>query len=460
MLGAFNRSAPFNRLPFNRIILDVEYDIIESSLSVSVALDTTIIPAVLAPVIAITPGIPETKVFIDFMNFDLDTITVRRSIQDQAYTCRAGINGTLDLDTSFRHVYVTATDHLDASHIVFYGVIEDTDGAEEAAADKLVISAIDYGTHLTVQHVQTAYQHNTATTNPADIITGLLDGTGIEAYRIDDVDTWGTTLNAKVFDFDLNLTKAQAITKICEYTRYMFFVKWRLNAENILVPCAYFVDETDIDTRLDIPAAVTITEPDSTLIGLPQILTKNSEKINKITVIGRNPAGGVYTKSLELPDLQADGAIAREYLERSGAFTTQAQVDARAQELYDFYITPATTYTALFSQRVDLEPYQKIKFVGYSIPETWMRITEIEYTLGSADDTVRITFTSDAKWCMVRRMYRSANPDPVGEIEAIFDAKVSQMAGNELVTVTAIDDDERTITCETEDGRTIITDQP
>jgi hypothetical protein len=49
-------------------------------------------------------------------------------------------------------------------------------------------------------------------------------------------------------------------------------------------------------------------------------------------------------------------------------------------------------------------------------------------------------------------MYRSSTPDPVGEVENIFDAKMGSVAGNEIGTVTAIDG--TTATVEYEDGRT------
>jgi hypothetical protein len=50
-------------------------------------------------------------------------------------------------------------------------------------------------------------------------------------------------------------------------------------------------------------------------------------------------------------------------------------------------------------------------------------------------------------------MYRSSTPDPVGEVENIFDAKVGQIPGNQLGTVTAIDGYEATVLLA--DGRTV-----
>jgi len=85
-----------------------------------------------------------------------------------------------------------------------------------------------------------------------------------------------------------------------------------------------------------------------------------------------------------------------------------------------------------------------------------MRIIDIEYEIAATNEGItksaKVTFTTDAKFSNVRRMYRSSTPDPVGEVENIFDAKMGSVAGNEIATVTAIDGN--TATVEYEDGRT------
>jgi len=311
--------------------------------------------------------------------------------------------------------------------------------------------------------VPSAYQHNTAATNPATVIAGLLGGdnweatTGIEPYNINTVAEWGTTLNTRVFDFDAKTTKATAIQQICDYCRYMFVVKWRLIAGSYYRPAGYFISENDIDTDLDLPAAVTITSPDSYLKGKISIVSKVTERYNKITVTGRDPAGTVFTKTESSPGLLNGDELPVEFPENSGAWTTQTQVDARALELYNFYINPSTVWTATFQDRVDLDLLQKIKFIGYTtrgVTEDWMRITSVRYTIGKAGDkTVQIEFTTDQAFSNINRMYRSNSPDTVTETEAIFDGKMAQVPQNEVGTVTAIDGNTATITLE--DGRVV-----
>jgi hypothetical protein len=109
---------------------------------------------------------------------------------------------------------------------------------------------------------------------------------------------------------------------------------------------------------------------------------------------------------------------------------------------------------------MDLRLLQKLQFSGYaSFTSDWMRITDVDYTVAATGDgiekSVKVQFTSDAKFSNIRRMYRCATPDPVGEVGCIFDAKVGQMPGNEMGTVVAVDESTNTATVELDDGRTV-----
>jgi hypothetical protein len=85
-----------------------------------------------------------------------------------------------------------------------------------------------------------------------------------------------------------------------------------------------------------------------------------------------------------------------------------------------------------------------------------MRIIDIEYEIAATNEGItksaKVQFTTDAKFSNVRRMYRSSTPDPVGEVENIFDAKMSNIEGNEIGTIISIDGN--TAVVEYEDGRT------
>jgi hypothetical protein len=405
------------------------------------------------------------KVFVDLDRVDLDKngVTIQRGIQDNLWRFSASIDAFHDLDlTVMRHVTFTTTDHNDVSRTLFTGMLPASSPELAPAAEKTGITGYDYAWYLTQQPVPDAYQHNTATTNPATVLTGILGGndwmnsTGIKPYRINSVTEWGDTLATKVFDFSRSTMMQQAIERICDYTRYVFWVKWKLIGI-FLYPVAYFCHEDDIDDAdlgLELPDPVTFAAGNGYVLDdAITIQNKNEEKYNRVIVIGRNNAGDVYFGTAETADVTNGDELPVVYIENSGSWTTQAQVDARATELLTFYSEPSKTYRCKLADRVDLELLQKVKFTGYTgIPEDWMRITRIRFDVGAAKKIIEIEFTPDAKLSSIRRMYRCMTPDDVSETEAVFDAKMGNIAGNEIGTIIAIDGN--TATVEYEDGRT------
>lgn len=416
---------------------------------------TNLTPAVLSTTIELS-GTATIKCFIDLALYPVTKVSVGKSIQDQLWNCDVDMDGYQVINTtSLRHVTFAALDHAGVSRTLFSGIIPKTNVSLLTAKTSTGFSGYDYAWYLNQQYVPAANLHNTAGTNPADIIEDLLGGanwettTGIKPYNIDQVATWGTTLNSKAFDFDISTTKWKAIEKICNYCRYLFVVKWVM-VEGEAIPSAYFIAESDIDTALDLPAQVTFTWPSVYVEGKVSIDIKGDDRYNKVTVIGRNNAGAVYTASVSSDGVTNGDELAVEHIENSGSWTTQLQVTERAAEIYAYYSTALSTYKAKLIDRLDLELYQLIKFVDFDgIPETDMRITQIRYTVDGNNDGVKkrveITFTDDAKWLALKRMYRA---DGIAETEAIVDSKIAAIPGAQLGTMTTIDGQSGTATLE------------
>jgi hypothetical protein len=390
-----------------------------------------------------------TKLFIALNDLDLTRISVSKAVTDDIWAMNATIDGYQELNLDvLRHATFSTTDHLGVTQHIFAGIIPKSSHTIKDAANRTVLTGYDYAWYLARQTVPAAYQHNTAGTNPADIITGLLGGsawqetTGIMPYKIDQVAGWETTLNSRVFDFTVGTTKKQAIVKIYNYCRYIFVIKW-LVVEGIATPAAYFISEDDIDTELDLPAPVTFTYPDPYLANSIKPVVKGDERYNRVTVIGRDNTGGVFSKTVESASVTNGDEIAIEYIENSGSWTTQAQVDARAQELYDYYSEIAYTYTATVDDRMDLELLQKIQIIGYTgVSENWMRITKIKKEVRATKDglekTVDIEFTENVKWSALKRMYRYSSDDMTNETETIIDKKIQVLPSNEVGIVISI----------------------
>jgi hypothetical protein len=404
---------------------------------------------------------------LDLTTLDLQSISIRQGLQEMYPRASLKIFGEYEIDTSENIAahYIT-TDHLGVDNALFIGMLLSSSWTYDPGNDLTSIQGYGLGYFESMQYVPEQFTHNYASINPAVTMYGLTGGDewagsgGVEPYRIMPVSAWGTTLNSRVFDFDRLCTIKNAVEKICDYTRHVHLVQSALDTYSRPVARRYFVHEDDLDTYMDLPAAVTITNPDSHLKGGVTVESKGEEVYNYIVVMGRDTYGNSLSAVKATDDAIQGNVPLKIYPERSGAFTTQAQVQARADELYGFYVDPASIYSATLLDRMDLRLLQKLQFSGYaSFTSDWMRITDVDYTVAATGDgiekSVKVQFTSDAKFSNIRRMYRCATPDPVGEVGCIFDAKVGQMPGNEMGTVVAVDESTNTATVELDDGRTV-----
>ena len=172
------------------------------------------------------------KLYIPLDELDITQFSVSRGVSDDIWAMSATIDGLNEINTDvLRHATFSTTDHQGVSQSIFAGILPKGAYTIRDAANKTVISGYDYAWYLARQQVQAEYRHNTAGTNPADVITGLLGGddweetTGIMPYKINQVTAWGDTLNSRVFDFTVGTTKKQAIDKICNYCRFVFMIK-------------------------------------------------------------------------------------------------------------------------------------------------------------------------------------------------------------------------------------------
>lgn len=460
--------SPYSRSPPSGLRIPVTYvlDAIEASLTLTPSsVNFILVPSILEISLILIPSVL-SKLYIALDELDITQFSVSKSVTDDIWAMNATIDGFTQLNTDvLRHATFSTTDHLGISQSIFAGILPKSSHTIKDAANKTTITGYDYAWYLSRQQVQTAFQHNVATINPADVITGILGGndweetTGIMPYKINQVTTWGDSLNSKVFDFTIGTTKKQAIDKICAYCRFVFLVKW-IVVEGIAIAAAYFISEDDIDTDLDLPDPVTFTYPDPYLMDSIKPVVKGDERYNRVIVIGRNNAGGVFTATVESPAVTAGDELPIEKIENSGSWTTQAQVTARAVELYAYYSSVAYTYSASAIDRMDLELLQKIKIVGYTgVSENWMRITKIKKSIRATNDgiekEIEIEFTENVKWSALRRMYRYSSDDITNEIETTVDNKISQIPGMQVGTCTALDGQSATIVLES--GETITT---
>jgi hypothetical protein len=235
----------------------------------------------------------------------------------------------------------------------------------------------------------------------------------------------------KAFEFGDRCTRWKAIQEVCDYCNFVFVVKWR-HVGGTWRPCAYFVHEDDIDSAtigLDIPAAVTITNPDAYLMDGISVKDSPEHQYNRVLATGYDTATATYFyATAQTAEVSAGTEIPIEYVHADASLNTQAKTDTKAQELIDFFQASAKVYVARFKRRMDLELYQKISFSGYNKIDTAdMRITRISYSRSAANDIVEIEFSKDQVIQQLRRLARAVNPDYVSGAQDLINTDLSNV---------------------------------
>ena len=376
------------------------------------------------------PGADNLSHSNNIVNYKTESFTVSKGIEDALWVLSAKIDKHV-VPAFFETIQATTTDHHDNPHTPFVGIIPSTDYMLAAAADKATLTGYDYAWYLTVQYVPADDRATLEDVNPSETITTLLGGTawatvtGIEPHRINNVADW--TNIKKAFEFGEKCTRWKAIQEICDYCNFVFVVKWR-DVAGTWRPCAYFVHEDDIDmagTGLNIPAAVTITEPDAYMMDGISVKDSPEHQYNRVLVTGYDVATGTYYY-VEAKKLGTEIPI--EYIHADASLNTQAKANAKAQELLDFFQASAKVYVVRFKRRMDLELYQKITFSGYDKIDTdEMRITQISYSRAAAHDTVEIEFMKDQAIQQLKRLARAVNPDYVAGTQDMLHTDLSDI---------------------------------
>ncbi len=402
---------------------------------------------------------PHVYIFTDIDNFLVENWSVSKTIQDVLWKFTGAID-KLVVPSYFINFIVFAKDHLDVEHTIFLGFIPGADYTRATAADKATLNAYDFGWYLSSQFVPESIRITPKGANPADTIKTLLGGedwmstTGIEPWQIRTVSDWATT--KKPFIWNSKTSKWKAIKEICDYTHHVFVVKWRKTVNNEYYSAAYFVHEDDalLDTLLDLPPMETIYYPDPYLMSDVKINDKQEAKYNRVIVKGANKiTGDWYSKTVESPGVTNGDELPIEYVYESTDMDSQAKTDAKAVELYNFFHTIARIYTASFKKRMDLELYQKIKFIGYDkIEEVEMRITAITYRRRVAEDIVEIQFTPEQKLADLRKLMRSMGADFMTEQQRIKEDFFIDLTEIAVGTVTEIDGNEAIVQLEKDEG--------
>ena len=282
-------------------------------------------------------------------------------------------------------------------------------------------------------------------------------GSGINPWKINapvNPYAWGSSgLPTTEFTFNTTMTKAQAIEKICQYTRQIFYVRWANNL-GVWTPAAWVVDEALIDdvlNGLDLPALVQVTNNIGPVASSPadgghylaspvEYTGVGEDQYNFYTVRCQSLAGGWIQNSVSTmwpagtnpydPIWNPTGTdIKREYYEENPDISTQTDCDNRTLDLQAYYKLQVSTWKCTFKLRSDLVLYQRLQFAGYTtqIPDGYYRIIDIEYNYANGGATNEVTVsiipeTQFKSYLNLKRVYT----DTVYEIQNIVNNALNQ----------------------------------
>jgi len=295
---------------------------------------------------------------------------------------------------------------------------------------------------------------------PDDWVRDLLGGdnsrtkTGIRPYRFGNTATIWNSAFAVPFTFPYKTTKIQAIEKVARKLNYFHLVKLSTTGE----PREYFIDEDDIDSPtegLDLPAAVTITNP-SPYLAEPVTLNINEDdtQYNRFIIRGQKFDTGEWLETV-LPEDEPEKPI--EYLETDNVFVNQAECDDRAETVQTYYQNQIRSWTAIFTARTDFRYLQKLIFSGYStdIPNGTYRIVGIQYRYGDQGTINEVTCTLIANSQFKAYLqFNRVSLTPLKAAQALAKNELAQLQSIEAGTARSVNSETGEVVVETNFGLT------
>jgi hypothetical protein len=278
-----------------------------------------------------------------------------------------------------------------------------------------------------------------------DKVTGIYP-----KYFKDDSSVWGVVgeIPEIEFAFTPTTTKIQAIEQICNYMKWIFYVRWDTVDSVPDVPCAYFLPQDDLDLVVGqpLPAPVYVTSTGSDAgkyLKSPFRVVKSGENhYNWIEVRCQGLAGEwhmdfAYQEDPYDPIYNPTGVnLKRPYCENNPNITTYLECQARVNDLKAYYFQRVQTWTATFKLRSDFALLQKLIISGYgtALPDGDYRIISIEYNYDKAGtvNEVTVNIISDSSFSAYLNLKRVFY-DPIFEIQniaqKIYDDNTVNMKG-------------------------------
>ncbi len=254
------------------------------------------------------------------------------------------------------------------------------------------------------------------------------------------------------FIFTEKTTKAQAIEQICQYMKWIFYIRYYNN-----VPEAWFFDEANLDTVGCLPDPVYVTstvdhdaaDARKHLISPFTLVQEGENQYNWFHVRCQGILDGEWYEKVDYigdvydPVLNSTGSvIKRPYYETNPSLAVQADCNARVTDLMIYYQKQVCTWTATFTMRSDFVLLQKLIISGYgaaSLPDGDYRIIDIQYDYEKSGTrnyvTVKIINDDDFRaYLNLKRVYMNSVFEIQNIAKDIIDKSVVSQVGIVVAT--------------------------
>ena len=303
-----------------------------------------------------------------------------------------------------------------------------------------------------------------STRTPADWFKSILGGencmnvTGIRPKKIIPCG-WSSTSDppAVPMIFGSQDSRMAAAKEFAAYLGYIVLVKLGDWGSGLYGPDFYAVPIASIDDPtdgLDLPASLTIANPDDFMDGSVELEQNGEAQYDRIWVRCRD-LNGIWMEAIRTNSRVDNGeGPYRTLLLEPENIATRTDMNDYADLMYDLHVGRACTWTATFYDRPDIELYQRIIFSGYGIkiPNGTYRIIHIKKDYGCAINKTTCLLMLATDWD--NRMKSTRTPsDSIKEVERIAKKLIETEAPPlELATCTA--NDGHTVTYMTDEGAT------
>ena len=237
--------------------------------------------------------------------------------------------------------------------------------------------------------------------------------------------------------------------------KWIFYVRYLdVSGVGAAIPCAFFVDEDDLDTTTDLlptPVYVTSTADYNAADARKHLLSPftldqvGENQYNWIEVrcqdfYGRWFVSREYTSDVYDPKFNSTGTVPkRPYYEVNPEISTQTDCTARKTALWSYYQKQVLTWSATFTMRSDFVLLQKLIISGYNpaIPDGDYRIIDIEYQYDNAGtrNEVKIKIIDDGdfkSYLDLKRVYTNSIFEIQSVVKDIMNKPLSVMTGTVL----------------------------